>query len=200
MQVKKSFTTHLQYRCKTLGSRRYNKDQNKTTYFYRPQRSCGKVMFSQASVILFRGVYPSIHWGRHPPRHTPPGQTPPPPRWPMQRTVRIYWNAFLWFLKIKGCSFPNNFIYINYSNEIQVVSQKLKWGLKYLHYFMNLNGSFYVRKFSLDWMPFLFLPQEMYWLISVRPYTGAFRFFSLHKKGWHLQYNLSIVEIVLSFF
>ena len=26
-----------------------------TFYFYRPQRSCGKVMFSQASVILFTG-------------------------------------------------------------------------------------------------------------------------------------------------
>ena len=44
---------------------------------YRPQRSC-KVMFSQASVILFtgRGVYPSMHWGRHPPGRHAPGQTP----------------------------------------------------------------------------------------------------------------------------
>ena len=36
---------------------------------YRPLRSCGKVMFSQASVILFTEVgcvYPSMHWGRHP--------------------------------------------------------------------------------------------------------------------------------------
>ena len=198
MQVKKSFTTHLQYRCKTLGSRRYNKDQNKTTYFYRPQRSCGKVMFSQASVILLGGV--SQHTlGQTPPQAYTPWADPPPDGQCSGRYAS-YWNAFLWFLKIKGCSFPNNFTYINYSNEVQVVSQKLKWGLKYLHYFMNLNGSFYVRKFSLDWMPFLFLPQEMYWLISVRPCTVAFRFFSLHKKGWHLEYNLSIVEIVLSFF
>ena len=30
--------------------------------YYRPQCSCGKVMFSQASVILFiGGVYPSMH-------------------------------------------------------------------------------------------------------------------------------------------
>ena len=40
----------------------------------RPQRNCGKVMFSQASVILFTGVC-----GRHPPKQTPPGQIPPPP-------------------------------------------------------------------------------------------------------------------------
>ena len=30
-------------------------------------------MFLHLSVILSRGVYPSMHWGRH-----PPGQTPPP--------------------------------------------------------------------------------------------------------------------------
>ena len=37
---------------------------------------CGNVMFSQASVILFTGggVYPNMHWSRHP----PPGQTTPP--------------------------------------------------------------------------------------------------------------------------
>ena len=42
-------------------------------HFYRQQRSCGKVMFSQASVILFTagGVYPSMHWGRHPQADTP---------------------------------------------------------------------------------------------------------------------------------
>ena len=47
--------------------------------YYRPQRSCGKVMFSQASVILFtgEGVYPSMHWGRHPPWTDTPRQTPP---------------------------------------------------------------------------------------------------------------------------
>ena len=47
---------------------------------YRPQRSCGKVIFSQASVShsVHRGVYPSMHWGQTPPlgRH-PPGQTTP---------------------------------------------------------------------------------------------------------------------------
>ena len=43
-------------------------------------------IFSQVSVILSMGVgvYPSMHWGRHPlgrqlPGQTPPGQTPAPP-------------------------------------------------------------------------------------------------------------------------
>ena len=39
--------------------------------FYRPQQSSGKVMFSQASVVIpFTGVVgvciPAMHWGRHP--------------------------------------------------------------------------------------------------------------------------------------
>ena len=37
------------------------------TYHYRPQRSCGKVMFSHVSVILSRGeggLYPSMHQRR----------------------------------------------------------------------------------------------------------------------------------------
>ena len=73
--------------------------------YYRLQRSSGKVMFSQASLILTTGggVHPSMHWGRHPlplcmlgytapqpytpwadtpqanipPGRLPPGQTPP---------------------------------------------------------------------------------------------------------------------------
>ena len=68
--------------------------------FYRPQRSCGKVMFSQTSMILFTGgVYPSMHWGRHtPPTQCMLGYTTspaqrmlgytPPPQQPLQRTVR----------------------------------------------------------------------------------------------------------------
>ena len=43
--------------------------------YYRPQRSCGKVMFLHLSVILStgRGLSTSVHAGIH----TPPGQTPP---------------------------------------------------------------------------------------------------------------------------
>ena len=68
--------------------------------FYRPQHSCGKVMFLHPSVILFTwgGV-----WQTPPGRHTP-GQTHPP--WedtPLGRQPHphcsgryaSYWNAFL---------------------------------------------------------------------------------------------------------
>ena len=61
-------------------------------YFYRSQQSCGKVMFSQASVShsVHRGVSASVHVGIHPlgryaplGRYTPlagmpPGQVHPP--------------------------------------------------------------------------------------------------------------------------
>ena len=89
--------------------------------YYRPQRSCGKVMFSHVFVILFTGgVCSSACWDTHPPgpkaepprdqkqtlqdqRQTPPqDQKQAPPgtkgRWLLLRTVRIlasYWNAFL---------------------------------------------------------------------------------------------------------
>ena len=61
-------------------------------YYYRPQRSCGKVMFSQASVILFTrgGVYPSMHWGRH-----PTWEDTPPPDSHCSVRYASYWNAFL---------------------------------------------------------------------------------------------------------
>ena len=51
---------------------------------YRPQRSWGKVMFLQASVILLMGgVSASVHAGIHPPRvDTPLEQTPPGSRHP----------------------------------------------------------------------------------------------------------------------
>ena len=51
----------------------FNSNYSYGHYYYRPQCSCSKVIFSQASVILSRGVYPSMHWGRHPPgRHPAP--------------------------------------------------------------------------------------------------------------------------------
>ena len=52
---------------------------------YRPQRSCGKVMFSQASVILFTGggdtpqtdtPWADTPFARHPPADTPLGRPP----------------------------------------------------------------------------------------------------------------------------
>ena len=59
--------------------------------YYRPQRSCGKVMVLHMCVILFtRGggvvsdIDPHSHW-QTPPRQTPLGQTPTPP--PVTATV-----------------------------------------------------------------------------------------------------------------
>ena len=73
--------------------------------FYRPQRSCGKVMVSQASIILFTDTPLGRHspvqippWadtrlGRHPPgRHLPPADGY------CSRRYASYWNAFLFIL------------------------------------------------------------------------------------------------------
>ena len=67
------------------------------TFCYRPQRSWGKVIFWQASVILLnRGVSASVHAGippphplsRHPPGTRPPRTSPPPqePGTPWEQT------------------------------------------------------------------------------------------------------------------
>ena len=91
--------------------------------FYRPRRSCGKVMFLHLSVILSTGEMCIPAWTvqgmcipacsghggvyhRPPPRRTPswadtpwagtPRQTPPlPPRRPLQRMVRILLECIL---------------------------------------------------------------------------------------------------------
>ena len=88
------------------------------TYYYRPQRSCGKVMFLHLSVSHsvhrvcvgqppLRQTYPSMHWGRHPPGQTYPSMhwgrhipvctvaDTPTPRRPLQRTVRILMECIL---------------------------------------------------------------------------------------------------------
>ena len=69
-------------------------------HFYRPQRSCCKVMFSQASVILFtgEGVWqtPPPPPGRHSPQvDTRPGRHPPPRDGYCSGRYVSYWNAFL---------------------------------------------------------------------------------------------------------
>ena len=48
-------------------------------HFYRPQRSWGKVIFSQACVknSVHRGLPEQTPLGRHPPGQAPPGQVPP---------------------------------------------------------------------------------------------------------------------------
>ena len=85
---------------------------------YRPQRSCGKVMFLHLSVLLFTG-------GSATPRaDNPPGQTPPdrhpPPRsacWELLATkgrYASYWNAHLFLIEFISILFffSLNWIYL----------------------------------------------------------------------------------------
>ena len=87
-------------------------------YYYRPQRSWGKVMISKACVILFTGggVCLSACWDTTPPRtdtpqSRPPGvdtpweQTPPSRAcWEIRSThgwYASYWNAILFLIEEK---------------------------------------------------------------------------------------------------
>ena len=70
------------------------------TYYYRPQRSCGKVIFSQVSISHSvhggRGVDLSMHWGRHSPgRHPPCRHLLPTTDVYCSGQYASYWNAFL---------------------------------------------------------------------------------------------------------
>ena len=77
-------------------------------YFYRPQRSCGKVMFLHVSVIQCTGeVWQTPPWA-NPPCQTPslgkhpPWETPPPPSdGHCSGRYASYWNVFLFYLCIK---------------------------------------------------------------------------------------------------
>ena len=60
------------------------------THCFRPQRSCEKVMFSQVCVknsVLRGRVYPSMHWGRHPPAQCMLGYTHPQADTPPRQTA-----------------------------------------------------------------------------------------------------------------
>ena len=97
-------------------------EPKKSVCFYRPQRSWGKAIFSQAYVILFIGGSASVHAGipppwagtllpqeqapprsRHPPEQAPPRSRPPPPAQSMlgdtvnARVVRILLECNLVF-------------------------------------------------------------------------------------------------------
>ena len=76
--------------------------------YYCPQHSCGKVMFSQVSVILFiGGVSASVHAGIHTPlgRYTPRQVHLPLGRYPFtphdshySGWYTSYWNVFLFVI------------------------------------------------------------------------------------------------------
>ena len=77
------------------------------TIYYRPQRSWGKVMFLQVSVILFTGgvclsaCWDTIPQSRHPPRSRHPQEQTPPRSsacweiWATSGQYESYWNPFL---------------------------------------------------------------------------------------------------------
>ena len=103
-----TFSGQLKFCC---SSTRYIKNIYCATLgYYRPQRSCGKVMFSQASVILStrgQGVrVADTPWADTPRQTPPPGRhtpsrhpTPPPGRHP----TPSYWNAFLFGSLLHEC-------------------------------------------------------------------------------------------------
>ena len=79
--------------------------------------SCGEVIFSQASVILFTGgCLPDTPPGQTPqvdtlPGQTPPGRHPPPPAdGYCSGRYASYWNAFLFtvFFETYGCQMNVN--------------------------------------------------------------------------------------------
>ena len=63
--------------------------------FYRPQHSCGKVMFLHLSVILLTGGSGGHPLSRQSPGRHPSPPPPPRPRWPLQSTVRILLECIL---------------------------------------------------------------------------------------------------------
>ena len=85
-----------------------------TNNFYRPQRSCGKVIIFTSVCQEFcpRGwgwVSASVHAGIHPPGRHPPGRHPPPnSRRLLQRTVRILLECILVLTTFCGRNFINH--------------------------------------------------------------------------------------------
>ena len=77
--------------------KRYKRYFNNDVIITVRNSSCGKVMFLHLSVIMFTaGVCSGTPLGQTSPwEYTPPGQTPPPPRRLLQRTVRILLECIL---------------------------------------------------------------------------------------------------------
>ena len=102
----KSSLSEVRFKLHEVALREVMSQCNYSPLNYRPQRSCGKVVFLHLSVILFTGSCladapkqtPPL--GRHPawadnsprqtlPRQTPPQADTPSQRQPLQRKVRI---------------------------------------------------------------------------------------------------------------
>ena len=77
-----------------------------TEDIYRPQTKLpkGNVFTSVCQEFCPLGVYLNMHWCRH-----PPGQTPPPPRRLLQRTVRILLECILVLPNFLHFTFRNLF-------------------------------------------------------------------------------------------
>ena len=117
--------------------------------YYRPKRSCGKVMFLHVSVILFTGgslcqgdpppdrdpprtETPPLPWTETPPsldRDPPfPGQRPPSPGQRPPRTVTSgryasYWNAFLFYIKLVSTSHERT---VHYTKQIMLFTALIR--------------------------------------------------------------------------
>ena len=87
-------------------------------FFTVRNRSCGKVMFSRASVILSTGGRCTPPWADtpSPDRQTPTlGRHPLPPRRPLQRTLRI----------LLECILVSRFVSFSYSLEFRLATDKI---------------------------------------------------------------------------
>ena len=103
----KSSLSEVRFKLHEVALREVMSQCNYSPLNYRPQRSCGKVVFLHLSVILFTGSCPAdapkqTPLGRHPawadnsPRQTLPRQTPPRDSHYRGRYAS-YWNAFMYF-------------------------------------------------------------------------------------------------------
>ena len=97
---------------------------------YHPQHSCGKVMFSQASVILFTGgvwqTPPSgqtPHLGRHSPRaDTPPMVTAADGTHPTRMHSCLYINPIYFISKLVTTTYSFTHLMLNWMRTVQRIT------------------------------------------------------------------------------
>ena len=108
--------------------------------YYRPQRSCGKVLFLHLSVILVTGgVCLSACWdthtplGRHPKAGTPYWADIPPADGYCSGRYASYWNAFLLY----NCNFPFPVTNLTATMEFSLNGNTMNSGNLINHWIMN---------------------------------------------------------------